>query len=131
MGSVIATIAGERKLISLIWFSSLHPIEQGNDRKKAQIVLKTTLEDHLGSNIKYLKFFFDAYQCQTYIQHRKNERIVLVFADVIENEIKTLIRNLHDLAQFHSAYVLKTVDYADENRESFSSFFKVSKLTFR
>ena len=89
-----------------------------------------TLEDHLGSNVKYLIMLYDAYQCHNYIEHRKNDRIVLLFANITGNEIEALIDRLRDLTQFHSAYILTTVNDAEKDYELFNSLPKVSKSSF-
>jgi hypothetical protein len=127
MGAAITAVIGEQKLISLIWFSNFSSTNQLNDDEQKQSSIEIILKDHLGSNVNYLKICSDAHQCQTYIQRRKNERIVLVVADESASQIETLISYLHDLRQFHSVYILNTIHSVDKITESSSKFSKVSK----
>ncbi|CAF1273007.1 unnamed protein product [Didymodactylos carnosus] len=136
MGAALTTIIGEQKLISLVWFSGFSSTNQDRDSGKKQVPV-TTLRDHINSNIKYSKIFTDVQECQTYIQRIKNERIMLVLADVkgpffdldsLLARIKSDIYRYERIEEYVSMNILEMGHRPDQSSTDLNGTFLHSQL---
>ena len=127
MGAAFTAIDDEKRLISLIWFSTNSSTVRSHENEEQQLSIEATLRDSLTSSVTYLKTFTDTHQCETHVRCKKHERIVLVVANTDFDQIQAFISDLHDLRQCHSVYILNTIDTTDQTHDFSAKFSKVSR----